>query len=339
MGVDFGDVLEKKELSFSEIKGKVAVDAFNSIYQFLTIIRQRDGTPLMDSQGRITSHLSGLFYRTCNLLEKGIKPIYVFDGEPHELKRKTILERKERKEEAMELYKKAREEGREEEMMKYAQRTAKLSEEQVAESKELLGYMGAPWIQAKSEGEAQCAYMCKKGLVNAAASQDFDSLLFGAPKLIRNLTVAGRRKLPKREMYVEVLPEEYDLQENLKRLGITQQKLVWMGILVGTDFNEGIFGIGPKKALKLIQQFNSFEDIQYAIKQKMEWETLENIFLKPETVEINKEELEFKRPQRDKITKFMCSEHDFSHERVESALEKAFKEPLESEQSSLTKWF
>lgn len=339
MGVDLSSILDKQELSLSEVQGRVAIDAFNTLYQFLTIIRQKDGTPLMDSKGRITSHLSGLFYRTCNLLEKGIRPVYVFDGEPHPLKKQTIAERGARKLEAEEELRKAREEGRAEDVRVYAQQTAKLGEEQVDESKRLLDLLGIPWVQAPSEGEAQCAWLCREGLVQAAGSQDYDSLLFGTPVLIRNLTVAGRRKLPRREVYVDVLPERIDLEANLTRLNLTRRKLVWLALLVGTDFNPGVHGIGPKKGLKLVQEHDSMESILKKLSQEMDWKTLESVFLKPDVKEINKKELEAKELDREGLVKFMVDEHDFSLDRTNSTLERAFQAPADTSQASLKKWF
>lgn len=341
MGVgELGEILEKKEISFQEARGKVAVDAFNTLYQFISTIRQKDGTLLMDSQGRITSHLSGLFYRTCNLIEKGIKPIYVFDGTPSLLKKGTIEEREEKKQKAEEELKKAVEEGRIEELKSIAQRTARLGKEQIIEAKKLLELMGIPFIQAKSEGEAQCSQMAASGIVSAACSQDFDCMLFGAPRLIRNLTIAGRRKLPKRDLYIDILPEEYLLQENLEKLGINRRKLIWIGILVGTDFNKGIHGIGPKKALKLVKEHNEFNQIEKSIKQEINgFEEIEELFLNPNVREVALEEIQFKPVQREKLIEFMCEERDFSKERIESALEKAFKEQINGEQSSLEKWF
>lgn len=339
MGVDIGAILEKEELSLNEIQGRIAVDAFNTLFQFITIIRQKDGTPLMDSKGRVTSHLSGLFYRTCSLLEKGIKPVFVFDGAPHPLKKRVIAEREARKVEAEEKYRKAVEEGRVEELKMYAQQFARLSDEMVAESKLLLEFMGLPWVQAPSEGEAQCAWMCREGLVSAAASQDFDALLFGAPYLIRNITIAGRRKLPRREVYVDVVPERYDLQANLNRLGISHRKLVWIGVMAGTDFSEGIHGIGPKKALKLVQKHETFEEILGDLKTELDYKAVEEIFLEPAAKKISAKDIEFKQPQRDKIMELMNGEHEFLADRIENALARAFKEPLDSEQSGLHKWF
>ncbi|MBI4406806.1 flap endonuclease-1, partial [Candidatus Micrarchaeota archaeon] len=257
MGTDISGILEKRALSLDELAGKkLAIDAFNTLYQFLTIIRQQDGTPLMDSKGRITSHMSGLFYRTCNLLEKGIKPVFVFDGKPSDLKQRTLRERAAAKKEAQLQMLEAVKKGDVERAGLLAQRTTRLTETEVRQSKELLDAMGIPWIQAPSEGEAQCAFLASQGLCHAAASQDYDTLLFGSPLLVRNLTIAGKRKM--RGRLIEVKPEEIDLRANLQRLGITREKLIWIGILNGTDFDEGIYGIGPKKALKLVQRNDSF---------------------------------------------------------------------------------
>jgi len=267
MGVYLKPILIKHERTLDDLSGTYAVDAYNVLYQFLTIIRQPDGTPLLNSKREITSHLSGLFYRTCSLLEKNVVPIYVFDGEPSPLKAKTIAERVAAKTEAEELLRKAREEGRLEEAARLAQRTARLSRGMVKDCQRLLDAMGLPWVQAPSEGEAQCALMAQKGVVDAAASQDFDSLLFGAPKLVRNLTFSGRRKLPQRNMYVTVQPEVYDLPENLSALGLTREQLVWAGILIGTDFNEGVLGIGPKKALKIVQGAKTTDDVNAKLEE------------------------------------------------------------------------
>lgn len=340
MGVDITSIMEKKELALSELSGKtLAVDAFNTLYQFITIIRQPDGTPLMDSKGRITSHLSGLFYRTCSLLEKNIRPVFVFDGAPSELKKHTIAERSALKHEADERRKEALERGDVEEAGMLAQRTARLTGENIEDSKKLLDLMGLPWVQAPSEGEAQCAVMAAEGLVYAAASQDFDSLLFGAPILVRNLALTGRRKVPRRNVYVDVLPEEFVLEENLQKLGITREKLVWIGLLSGTDFNAGIYGIGAKKALKLVQAHDSFPAILKAIDKEMDWKEVEEFFLHPPEKKVLKSDLKFREPDREALTAFMHEEHDFSTERIENALKRAFKEPQSSSQSQLAKWF
>lgn len=343
MGVDLGGILERQPTSLPELKGRrVAVDAFNTLYQFLTIIRQPDGTPLMDGQGRITSHLSGLFYRTCNLLEAGVRPCFVFDGEPSDLKKKTIAERAQAKMAAEEAMKAAREAGRVEEAAMLAQRTARLTKEMVGESKRLLELMGVPWVQAPGEGEAQCAFMAGEGLADAAASQDYDTLLFGAPVLVRNLTIAGRRKVASRNIYTEVLPEKILLQQNLSKLGISREKLVWIGLLAGTDFNKGIHGIGAKKALKLVKEHEKFGEIVSALGDRaagFDWKPVEALFLEPVVEKVSKKQLAFGELKRSELIEFMCSERGFSAERIEPSIARAYREPPDSSQASLKKWF
>ncbi|MEM5860949.1 MAG: flap endonuclease-1 [Candidatus Aenigmatarchaeota archaeon] len=336
MGVQLRDILEAKEVDLETLKGRIiAIDAFNWLYQFLSSIRQIDGTPLMDIKGRVTSHLSGLFYRTANLLEAGIKPVYVFDGEKPKFKKYTIEKRKEIREEAKEKWEKALEMGDIEEAKKMAQRSGELNEEMIEESKELIRAMGLPIVQAKSEGEAQCAIMCKNGDVNFSASQDFDSLLFGSPKMIRNLNITGKRKVGGKE--VKISPEIIDLEENLNRLGITREQLIIIGILVGTDYNPGgIKGIGPKKALELVKRYKTIEEVMKQVDWEFEidYKDIYEFFLKPEYNEY-KDKLVFKQIDEEKIKKILCDEHDFSEERVNQVLEK-LKAPL---QTSLTSWF
>ncbi len=339
MGVDIGNILDKKTIELEQLAGKkLAVDAFNTLYQFITIIRQPDGTPLMDSKGRVTSHLTGLFYRTCNLLEKGVKPVYVFDGKPSELKKHTLEERASAKREAKLQMLQAIKEGNVEKAGLLAQRTARLEAPQIEQSKELLTLLGVPWVQAASEGEAQCAFMALTGSVDAAASQDYDTLLFGAPLLVRNLNIAGKRKLPRRNMVIEVKPEEINLQKSLEALGITREKLIWIGILNGTDFNEGVYGIGPKKALKLVQKHDAFEGILKEIEKEMQWKEVFQLFESPLVVEVKASDLKQREPQREKIVKMMVDEFEFSLDRVENALKKAFKEPDDANQVQLKKW-
>jgi len=336
---DLRDLMTKREVTFDELatRGRIAIDAFNTLYQFLAIIRLPDGSQLTDSQGRVTSHVSGLFYRTLNFLEKGLKPVFVFDGEPPEFKKRTRLEREERKLQAEEELKRAREEGRMEEAASLAQRTARLSSEMIDESKTLLSLLGVPFIQAPSEGEAQCAALAKK-FCYAAASQDYDALLFGAPRLVRNLAIAGKRKLPYRKQFVNVEPEEINLEENLRALGLTREKLVWIGLLCGTDFNEGVRGIGPKKALKLVKEHDSLKKLLSSLKMEADWSEVEEFFLNPPVKKVGEKELEFKPLQRDAAIKFML-ERDFARERVENALTRAFKNPADSNQQGLDKWF
>ncbi len=338
MGVQIGELIPRREIELENLYGKkVSIDAFNAIYQFLSTIRQRDGTPLMDSRGRITSHLSGLFYRTINLMEAGIKPAYVFDGEPPEFKKKELERRKEVREEAEEKWEEALARGDLEEAKKYAQRASRVNEQLISDAKQLLGLMGIPVIQAPSEGEAQAAYMAMKGKTYASASQDYDSLLFGAPRLVRNLTITGRRKLPGKDVYVEVKPELINLDEALKKLGIDREKLIEMAILVGTDYNPGgIKGIGPKKALEIVK--HSKDPLKkYQKGSEVDLYAIKEFFLNPPVTDEFR--LEWKMPDEEGIIRFLCDEHDFSESRVRNGLERLKKAIKAGRQATLESWF
>ncbi|MEM0475913.1 MAG: flap endonuclease-1 [Candidatus Norongarragalinales archaeon] len=331
------EILVRHEASFEELRGRIAVDAFNTLYQFLSTIRGPSGGPLQDSTGRVTSHLSGLFYRTTSFLEKGLQPIFVFDGEPSPLKNRVLAERGARKAEAEEAMRKALKEGDFAAARSLAQRTAHLTDEMIEESKTLLSLLGVPTVQAPGEGEAQCAFMAAQGVVRFAASQDFDALLFGAPRLVRNLAISGRRKLPHRQIYVDVLPEIIDLNESLAALGISREKLVWIALLCGTDFNEGVRGIGPKKGLKLVKENDSFDAVLAVAKAEMDWKPVFNEFVKPRVAHVKENELRFNEPDRDGIVKFLLA-RDFSRERVDAALKRAFREPFGTKQEGLSAW-
>lgn len=322
MGVNLTGLTEPKNLELTDLKGKtVAIDAYNTIYQFLSIIRQPDGSPLTDMQGRVTSHLSGILYRTANLIEAGISPSFVFDGVPHELKMNTIMERRSRRDKAEKEWEEAKEEGDLKKAFSKAQQTSRMTDEIKESSRLLLKYIGLPVIDAPSDGEAQAAYMCSKGDVWATASQDFDSLLFGAPVLVRNMTITGRRKMPGRDQYKDVKMELMESDAFLSELGITREQLVDVCILMGTDFNPGIAGIGPKKGLKLIKTHGNIESAAEHLGEEIEcYREIRNIFLG--NTYSDDYDLNVKDIDRDKIHELMCEQHDFSKERVTSVIDR-----------------
>lgn len=322
MGVPLGDLVLGHKQDIQDFKGKtIAIDAHNSLYQFLSIIRQPDGTPLRDGEGRITSHLSGLLYRTANLVDAGIRPVYVFDGLPPDLKEKTIVQRRVLRRTADAEWKRALEEGDMERAYIKATQSSRLTGEIVADAKRLLSDLGLPWVQAPSEGEAQATYMAIRGDVWAVASQDLDCLLFGSPQLIRNLTITGRRKLPRRHTYVTIKPELIHLEELLHRLQLDRNQLIDLAILVGTDFNPGVKGIGPKTALKLIKEHGELEGALRAIgKEIPDYREIRQIFRKPKTT--TQYEIRWGRTNEEKVKEFLCEQHDFSIDRVKKALGK-----------------
>lgn len=323
MGVDLADVIPEQPISLDQLSNRtLAVDAYNTLYQFLAIIRQPDGTPLKDRRGRVTSHLSGLLYRTANLIEKGIKLVFVFDGKPPELKAQEINRRRIVKAEAVVHYERALKEGKMAEARTYAQATSQLKDVMVEDAKMLLDALGVAWIQAPSEGEAQASFMASRGDAWAVASQDHDSLLFDAPRMVKNLAITGRRKLPRREAYVEVEPRLVELGKVLRELAVTREQLVDIGILIGTDFNpDGVKGIGPKTAVKLIHEHGTLERVIVAnpeISIHPEINIIRAIFLKPDVT--TNYSLKHSQPDEEKLVSFLCGEHDFSEERVRKAV-------------------
>jgi flap endonuclease-1 len=343
LGVNLRGIVPKTVVKLENLSGKtVAIDAYNTLYQFLSIIRQPDGTPLKDNTGKVTSHLSGLLYRTSNLVELGIKPIFVFDGKPPVLKAAEIQRRKQVKVEAKLLYEKAVIKGDMVKARKFAQATTSMKDYMKDDAQRLLDLMGLPWFQAPSEGEAQAAHMTRRGDADYCASQDYDSLLFGARMLLRNVTISGRRKLPRKNVYVDVVPEVFTLDKVLKECGITHEQLIDVGILIGTDFNPGgIKGLGPKTALKLIKEYGTLENALPHIKNA-EFphppQQIREIFMHPEVR--SDYTLEWKDPNVDGIVDFLVREKDFSENRVRKAVEKMQEGAKElKSKTTLEKWF
>lgn len=340
MGLDLKLLVSSRPISTTEMSNRtIAVDAYNTIYQFLSTIRGQTGELLTDNQGNITSHLSGLFYRNINLLAENLRLIYVFDGKPHQLKLKEIERRKRIKEEAVEKYQIAITEGRLEDARKFSQATSVLTQPMVEESKRLLALLGIPMIQAPSEGEAAAAYLTKSDNAFCVASQDYDSILFGAKKLVRNLTISGKRKVPNRNLYLDIQPEIINHIDILDKIGLTHEQLVDIGILIGTDFNpEGIPGIGPKTALKLIREHGKIENID-KIKDKaaqIPYRDIREIFLNPDIPKIDN--IEYVDVDYNNVIDFLCGEKNFSRERVTAALDR-LKKSISNRNQSLENWF
>jgi flap endonuclease-1 len=344
LGVQFGDLSEPRKISIDELKGRsVAFDGNNVIYQFLAIIRGQGGEQLMDAHGHVTSHLSGILYRNSNLMEAGVRIAYCFDGRPHEFKRQTLEARHEVRVQAKEKFEKAVEAGDHVAARRWGQQSVVATTNVIADAKRLLGLMGIPVIQAPMEGEAQAAHMAIKGSVWASCSQDFDCLLLGAPRLVRNLSISGRRKLPKKNVYIKVEPEMYEYQKFLTDVGLTREQLVDVGILTGTDYNpEGVRGVGPKTAIKLIKKHGNLEAALPELKNAEfphPIEEIRELFLKPTVTDDYK--LDWGKPDTAGILSYLCGEHNFNREKVLAAIEKmdkGFKSTTHGA-ARLDKWF
>jgi flap endonuclease-1 len=283
--------------------------------------------------------LSGLLYRNVNFLSLGIKPVYVFDGKPPSLKTAEIERRKQIKKDATVKYEKAISEGNLEDARKFAQQTTSMKDGMVKESKEFLTHFGIPYIEAPSEGEATAAHLTNTGQAYASASQDYDSILCGAKKLVRNFTSSGRRKIPNRNTYIDVVPEIIETQKTLESIQMSREELIDVGILIGTDFNpNGFERIGPKTALKLIKQHKRLEDIPQIQEQlnEIEFEQIRKIFLTPEVAKV--EEITFNEVNYEGIVNYLVKERSFSEDRIQSTLNR-LKKALEKKSQNLDQWF
>jgi flap endonuclease-1 len=340
MGTNLKDIIETKEVDIGYFENKkLAVDSFNILYQFLTTIRQRDGSLLKDSEGNVTSHLTGIFSRTTNFMKHGLKLAFVFDGKPPKLKQEERERRALLKKGAKELYEEAMKRGRIEDMKKYASRTSRLTKDMVDETKELVSALGCPVVQAESEGEAQMAYIVDKENLFAGISEDYDSLLYRIPKLAKNLTISGRRKVG--ASYVSVKPKVIDFSYNMNMLGIDQDRLIMIAMLVGTDYNpKGVKGIGPKNALKLVKEYGDdpdklFSKVSWDKDNKTDWQEIFYLFKK---MPVKKEyDLRWKEPDIDKIREILIEKHGFSKERIMKQADLIIEKP--KSQKGLSEWF
>jgi flap endonuclease-1 len=326
MGVLLTPIVVKETIDLGFLRGKrLAIDGNGELYQFLALIRQPDGTPLHDATGRITSHLSGLFYRATHLIAHyGMELVYVFDGAPPPLKHAEIARRRAvRKRYEAELAE-ARLAGDLARAYSKSTMTSRLTREMVDEAMTLLRLMGIPVVQAPSEGEAQAAHMAQAGAVWAAVSKDYDSLLFGTPRLVRFLTISGKEFLPSVGASRPIRPEVIDLARMLGALGITREQLVDLGILVGTDFNPGIKGIGPKKALALVKRYGAIEHMPDEIRAQVgdAVDQVRQVYL--ERAATDDYTVEARPCDGDGVIRFLCEERIFSRERVGAALRRAF---------------
>lgn len=337
MGVNLTPIISRHTLSLKDLTGKsLAVDGNNALHQFLSITRKADGSPFTDIHGNITSHLIGLMFRSSRLMsEYAMKLIFVFDGEPpalklHEIEKRRAIRNKAEKELAEALRRKDLRTAFSKAVM-----TGRLTKEMINDAKQLLHLLGIPYVQASGEAEAQAAYMAAQGHVWATNSQDYDSLLFGTPRLVRYVTIQGREYLPSKGIARRVLPELIEAEDLLTNRGISREQLIDVAILVGTDFNEGVRGTGPKTALKLIREYISIEKLPEDIKSKVSgnYEEIRRIFLNPPVTTSFSTAI---HPIREReLYDFLCRQRGFSGSRVARVIERMKK--LET-QSNLLRW-
>ncbi len=340
MGFNLRPIVVREEIKPDNLRGKtLAVDGNNMLYQFLSLIRTPDGVSLKDRSGRTTSHLTGLLFRSTRLmLEYDIRFIFVFDGPPHPLKAKILAERRRVREKAKVEWNEALRRHDFQTAWSKAVVMSKLDEVMVADAERLLSCMGIPWLEAPCEGEAQAAFIAARGDAWAANSRDYDTLLFGSPRLVRYLTISGQEYLPSKGVSRPLEPESIELSSFLSHHGITREQFVDLAILVGTDFNEGVSGVGPKTALKLIKQHGSLEGLPREVKESLQvdFDTLRSVFLRPD---IRNEYPVAQGPMDEPaLYQFLCDERGFSRDRVRIAVERLRSVSKRREDLGLKRW-
>lgn len=320
MGLPLRDITRPTEIPWSALVGRtLAVDGNNMLYQFLATIRSADGRPFTDRAGRVTAHLIGLLYRTTSWLEQQIRPVWVFDGKPPELKAGTLRTRFLAKERAQAAWDEALAAGDLETARRKAAQTSRLTRAMIDEAVQVLEALGLPTIQAPSEGEAQGAYMAASGVVWASASEDYDSLLFGTPRLVRGLASRQSRTGAQAAYLLE-------RERLLSELGITQEELILLGLVMGTDFNEGVRGYGPKKALKLVQKHLGWDATLRSVGlEPPEVEEAAAIFRNPPVVDASPPV--FGEADDEALRRLLVDGHDFAPDRVAGALQRIRSAP------------
>lgn len=318
---------------------KVAIDASMSIYQFLIAVRS-EGNVLTNQAGETTSHLMGIFYRTIRMMENGIKPLYVFDGKPPDMKSGELGKRAEKRATAETAIEAAKENGDVAALDKFNRRTVKVTKQHNADCQRLLKLMGVPFIQAPSEAEAQCAALAKYGVVWAAGSEDMDTLTFATPILLRHLTFSEARKMPIAEI---------DHSAILEGLGLTQEQFVDLCILLGCDYCDSIRGIGPTRALALIKQHGSIEAViesldkeKYKIPEDWPFQRARELFHSPDVLPADHPEvkaLKWEQPDEEGIIQYMVAESGFNEARIRAGIEKLKKTKQQSTQGRLDSFF
>lgn len=296
---DYSEIIEQKE-PMDYYGKKIAIDISILMYQVVIAIRN-SGSDLTNEKGEITSHILGLFNKTLSFLEKGIIPVYVFDGKPPQLKQKILEFRKQIRKKALE---KLSDVQTEQEKIKYLKRSVWISKEQMDQCRELLNLMGIPYIDAPEEADSQLSYLCKENMVYAVLTEDMDILTFGSPKIIRNLTSSKKT------------PLEIKLCKVLEKLSLTYDQFIELCILFGCDYCPNLTDVKYNIIFDTYTKFKNVEDT--LIDLKSQGYNIPEIFNYKEAKEyfknvshnfVSNEKLKLKKPDNDKIIELLVGKY------------------------------
>ena len=323
------------EYPFSHFKGRtIAIDASLMIYQTVIALRSK-GKDLINEKGELTSHLSGVFYKTLNFLSMGITPIFVFDGKPPDIKADTLDKRKNAKIKASENMKATSLEDDKEEFVKNFKRAFFAKESDFKELQTMLDLMGVPYIIAPGEAEVVCAWLAATTDENGdryahgACTNDSDVLPLGAPFMYKDmLTFMNNSK----DKFIKVI----NLKRTLKGMKLDHKEFIELCVLLGCDYCGNIPGIGPKKAYDLIHQYRSLEKIfdhlstnnsPVSEEQKKCMITAREYFLSAmdeidnnNNFTITDDNLKLRSFQYHNLIDFMCSKHNFDLFKIEKGV-------------------
>ncbi|KAG2440013.1 hypothetical protein HXX76_004130 [Chlamydomonas incerta] len=308
------------------------------IYQFMVVVGRQGDQLLTNEAGEITSHLQGMFFRTAKMLEAGIKPVYVFDGKPPQLKQDQLAQRTERRADANEALEKAKEAGDQEAIEKYSKRSVRVTREHNDECKRLLRLMGVPVVEAPTEAEAQCAEMAKTGLVYGLATEDMDALTFGAPRVIRHLMAPSSQNVP---------VQEFDREVALRELGLDDDQFIDLCILMGCDYCGTIRGIGAVRALQMIKKHGSIEGMlkeldasKYPVPDPFPHKESHEFFKNPEvTPSADIPPMKWTAPDEEGLVQFLVNEKQFNEQRVRNAVGRIKANKTKANQGRLESFF
>jgi len=300
--------------NIEDYKGKkIAIDISILIYQVVIAIRN-SGTDLTNKQGEITSHILGLFNKTLVLIKRGIIPIYVFDGKPPDIKKRTLESRKQIRKRALKKFHNAQ---TKEDKIKYFKRTVSISRKQMDECRQMLDLMGIPYIDAPEEADSQCAYLARKGLVYGVLTEDMDILTFGSPLIVRNLASQKKKS------------NQISLSKILSQLKLTKEQFIEFCILLGCDYCDGLYDVKPEIIFKVYSKYlniddtiKSLQDSNYNIPKSFDYKIAKHYFQNANITEVISEDLNICKPSEIELTNLLVNKHGLIKYKIQKKIER-----------------